>query len=124
MKKTLLLISAMVLSMATIHSCKKADVAPAEPEPSPPKTCFTMSYIQDVEWRATRNGFDAPKLLSNGQYYEGGQLKGMWTSNACDCVIVRNAAVPANNFFFKIAKLSPDTLQVYTARFGTNLFIR
>lgn len=114
----------MVLFMATIPSCKKAEIKP-EPVPiAPVKKCFNLPDMVGVTWKPIYSGHDAPMLYSNGGYFEAGNFIGTWSTNQCDCVIVKNLSVPANNFYFKIAKLNSDTLQVITARFGVTLFYK
>lgn len=113
----------MALSTVMIPSCKKAEVKPKEPvKEVPVKKCFELSKMVDVNWKPIYSGYDAPNLLQSGEYYEGGHLIGTWSTNQCDCVIIKNASIPENNFFFKIAKLNSDSLQVITARFGVTLF--
>lgn len=118
MKKTIILLGTLM-----IFGCRKAEVKPKDPEPFL-KKCFTINLIKDITWKPIYSGYIAPKLLSNGDYYEGGQLKGKWSDNKCDCVIVKNSTIASNNFYFKIAKLSTDTLQVITGRFGVTLFYK
>lgn len=110
------------VAMCCLFSCKKQDSKPVE-VPVKQKPCYDINQAKDVVWHPIYSGYDYPTLASNGNYFESGTLKGTWTFQ-CDCVVVRNPSIPANNFYFKIAKLSPETLEVYTARFGVTLFYK
>lgn len=114
----------MVFLLAlTMFSCKKEQsVKPEVPKPYI-ATCFDIRVAQNVVWKPIFLGSDYPYFDSTGDYYESGTLKGKYVLN-CNVVSVSNPSVTLNNFEFKIKRLSPDTLEVYTARFGVTLFYR
>lgn len=114
--------SIIAIILILSFSCKKPESKTMAPAP-PPKTCYDINLLQKTAWKPIYFGYDAPYLDSTGQYYESGTLKGTWAFY-CDCVRVSNPTIAANNFYFKIAKLSPETLEVYTARFGVTLFYK
>lgn len=113
-----------VLLMIAASCSQKKEIEPFA-APTKPKQCFNIEDAKDVVWHPIFSGYDFPTLKSNGDYYETGSFVGQWTfPNNCDCVVVKNQNIHANNFYFKIKRLSPDTFEVYTARFGITLFYK
>lgn len=111
----------IILILLIVLSCKKKETKPTE-DPAPIKKCFDMELIKDINWKVDASGYDCPKLQSDWKYYEGGKYIGTWRHNNCDSIYVSNPSIPANNFSYKLSKLTKDTLIVITARFGVTLF--
>ncbi len=112
----------LLILVLIAFACKKPK-AEEQVTPTPVKPCYDISLTHGVNYHPIYSGYDCPKFMANGDYYEASTLKGTFTFH-CDCVVVKNASVAANNFYFKIARLTADTLQVYTARFGVTLFYK
>jgi len=114
----------IVATMIAASCTKKQEIEPLKAQ-TYQKTCFNINDAKDVIWHPIYSGYDYPTIKSNGDYFESGSFVGTWTfANNCDCVVVKNQTVPVNNFYFKIKRLSPDTFEVYTARFGITLFYK
>lgn len=117
-------LSLLVLICVSLCSCHKQDIAdPVKPEPYV-QPCFNIGLAKDVIWKPIFSGYDYPGLKSNGDYYESGVLRATWSFNGCDQITVTSSTNAGYNFSFGISRLTADTLEVITARFGVTLFYK
>lgn len=113
----------LFLVCMALNSCKKETKQPEYVDTWQP-TCFDINLAKDVVWHPIFSGYDYPTLKSNGDYYENGTLKALWTFDGCNTIKVSNSSNSAYNFSFGIKNLTSDTLEVITARFGVTKFYK
>lgn len=125
-KETRLIIgfSLLILIGVALSSCHKQEIAQPEKEEPYIQPCFDITLAKDVIWHPIFSGYDYPGLKGNGDYYENGVLRASWTFNGCDQITVSSSTNSNYNFSFGISRLTADTLEVITARFGVKLFYK
>ena len=123
MVKVLLLLFSIILAYFLI-GCKKQNIQ--EPRKTDPyiQKCFNINLAKGVIWHPIYSGYDYPGFDTLGNYYENGIIKAKYTWDGCSIVSVSSQTNAAFNFKFGISKLTSDSLQVETARFGVKNFYK
>jgi len=112
----------LFLICMALNSCKKESKEPIIEEPQ--QKCVDINIAKDVIWHPIYSGHDYPTLKSNGDYYENGIYRGVYSFDGCNIISVSNSTNTAYNFKFTIERLTADTMKVITARFGVTLFYK
>lgn len=115
-------IAIIILVCLALSSCKKESKEPLI-EKTQPK-CVDINLAKDVIWHPIYSGHDYHTLKSNGDYYENGIYRGVYSFDGCNLISVSNSTNTAYNFNFRIERLTADTMKVITARFGVTLFYK
>lgn len=122
-KRILILLCAIILSYFLLGCSKKAQEKTLMPAPYV-QPCFDFNLAKGVIWHPIYSGYDYPGFDTLGNYYENGIIKAKYTWDGCSIVSVSSQTNAAYNFKFGISKLTPDSLQVETARFGVKNFYK
>jgi hypothetical protein len=122
-KRILILLATIILAYFLIGCSKKAQEKTLIPGPYI-QPCFDINLAKGVIWHPIYSGYDYPGFDTLGNYYENGSIKAKYTWDGCSIVSVSSPTNSAYNFSFGISKLTPDSLQVETARFGVKNFYK
>lgn len=121
MKKSILIIATIGLALS-LTSCKKKEQERKDEVSPYSEPCHDLNMIKGKVWKPIFNGCDSIRVGNDGKFYVSGNYVGTWTFDNCSRFDVANQTVPANNYFFYIYKLKPDSLDVTTATFGCKNF--
>ena len=122
-KRILILLGTIILAYLLIGCQKQAKQSEFSPTPYI-QPCFNFNLAKGVIWHPIYLGHDYPGFDTLGNYYENGSIKAKYTWDGCSIVSVSSQTNAAYNFSFGISKLTLDSLQVETARFGVKNFYK
>lgn len=96
----------LFLFIVVLFSCKKGQIASPINQG---KSCqIDISKLKDIEWKTKKTWYGNVKFLSNGDYWQGGQLNGTWVlNNGCDELKI---TVTNQSYLEDITYLTNDTL--------------
>lgn len=99
-----------------VIACNK----PSNPTPTPNPCNINQSLLTDIDWHTSNAGLAKLKFASTGVYYENDSNDGNWAvSNGCDSLYITR---PVNNFHYRIAYLTVDTLKLLNPMFGEIIY--